>query len=82
MPSSLEGQELAGGAVRVPIGALGDGSDREAVVATVVVWAGAGPLFHVKERSPAGRDGAMLRSTLLSVTFEASGVELQVRGSA
>ena len=76
-PSNLEGQELAGGAVRVPIGALGDGAS--SVAARVVTWADAGPLFHVKDQSPANQAGSKMESSLLSVSFvDDAGAEMNV----
>jgi hypothetical protein len=77
LPSNLEGQELADGAVRVPIGALGGGTS--SVAAKVVAWAGAGPLYHVKDQSPADQNGFKMESTLLSVSFvDDAGVEMSV----
>ena len=76
-PSNLEGQELAGGAVRVPIGALGGGTS--SVAAKVVVWADAGPLFHVKDQNPANQAGSKMESSLLSVSFvDDAGAEMNV----
>ena len=63
-PKALEGRNLAGGAVRVPVGALGEGSD--AVVAKVVTWTDAGPLYTVRDKSPVGQAGFKLQS---AVTF-------------
>ena len=76
LPSNLEGQELAGGAVRVPIGALGGGTS--SVAAKVTMWADAGPLFYAKYWSPAGFNSSKLRSPLLTVAFEDGGTELVV----
>ena len=76
-PSNLEGQELAGGAVRVPIGALGGGTS--SVAAKVVTWADAGPLFHVKDQNPANQAGSKMESSLLSVSFvDDVGAEMNV----
>ena len=76
-PSNLEGQELAGGAVRVPIGALGGGTS--SVAAKVVMWVDAGPLFHVKDQSPANQAGSKMESSLLSVSFvDDAGAEMNV----
>jgi len=75
--ANLEGQTLAGGAVRVPAGALA-GASSDAVAAKVTTWADAGPLFYAKDWSPAGSNASKLRSPLLSVTFENGGTELAV----
>ena len=77
--ANLEGQTLAGGVVQVPLGALA-GVSSDAVVAKVMRWADAGPLFYAKDRSPAGFSAVTkLRSPVLSVTIEdGNGVELAI----
>jgi hypothetical protein len=75
--TNLEGQTLAGGAVRVPVGAL-VGAKSDAVAAKVTTWADAGPLFYAKDWSPAGFNSSKLRSPLLTVAFEDGGTELVV----
>jgi hypothetical protein len=75
--ANLEGTTLARGAVRVPTGALA-GARSDAVAAKVTTWADAGPLFYAKDWSPAGSNASKLRSPLLSVAFEAGGMEVEV----
>jgi hypothetical protein len=62
---------------RPGLGAL-VGASSVAVAAKVTMWVGAGPLFYAKDWSPAGANASELRSSLLSVAFEADGVELEV----
>ena len=77
LPANFEGRELAGGAVRVPTGALGGGTS--SVAAKVVTWVDAGPLFHVKDQSPANQAGSKMESSLLSVSFvDDAGAEMSV----
>ena len=77
LPANFEGRELAGGAVRVPTGALGGGTS--SVAAKVVTWVDAGPLFHVKDQSPANQAGSKMESSLLSVSFvDDAGAEMNV----
>ena len=77
LPANFEGRELAGGGVRVPTGALGGGTS--SVAAKVVTWVDAGPLFHVKDQSPANQAGSKMESSLLSVSFvDDAGAEMSV----